>query len=300
MKAVKTILILVCVVLVGMCVKVKAADEGAAPTGKMQPLLELDSKERDWKIMYGLKAWANQWSLPLEFRASDRTYIMEFESDTAVTPIPAFLATYRNFFIGGSYLLDTDYDFTPQQSDSWEPNSNGENVIYLEDVDVCGSRKEWDVNIGYFITPNIAMSLGYKSLERELTITSTDYNNSYFSKTKYPLSFKAPIIGISASAPIKDKFNLYGNLAYGWLSGDATYEGADFKNNLDVDGNYLFSELGFGYTVPLQKKFASVLTITAGYRFQRLDMTLSGGSWGNSGDQHDSTAGFILGVGATY
>jgi hypothetical protein len=300
MKAVKTILILVCVVLVGMCVKVKAADEGAAPTGKMQVLLESDQKNRDWKVMFGVKAWANEWDVPVEFRAIDKTYILEFESDSAVTPIPALLVWYRNFFIGGSYLLDTDYDFTPQRL-AWWYIDDGEVINNFTDLDVSGSRKEWDVNIGYFITPNIAVSLGYKSLERELTTTWTGVTDSTsFSTLNYPLSVKAPIVGISASAPIKDKFNLYGNLAYGWLSGDATYEGTDFTNNLDVDGNYVFGELGFGYTVPLQKKFASAVTINAGYRFQRLDMTLNGGRWGDSGDQHDSTAGFILGVGATY
>jgi hypothetical protein len=309
MKAVKTIFVLVCVMMVGICVKVQAADEGATPTGKIQPLLEVDSKEREWKIMYGLKAWANEWSLPLELGVGDKTQIFEFESDTAITPIPAFLATYRNFFIGGSYLLDTDYDFPSQQYRTAYINDNGERA-YIEDwdFDVFGSRKEWDVNIGYFITPNIAISLGYKNLEREVAWTFTYVDDStYTFKSTYPLSVSAPIIGISASAPVSDKFNLYGNLAYGWLSGDASYnylfENERETTNLDVDGNYLLGELGFGYVIPLKQKFASAVTINAGYRFQRLNMTFSGGGtrqWGKSGDQHDSTAGFILGVGATY
>ena len=305
MKIVKTMLVLVCVTAIGIGVNVQAAENGTMPNGEMQSLLAVDSTERDWKIIYGLKVWANEWSLPVELRAYDKTYILEYESGTAITPIPALLATYHNFFIGGSYLLDTDYDFPCQQLVWWSyDNENDENDYYRHDNDVSGSRTEWDLNIGYFLTPNIAVSLGYKSLERELMLTRTDFWNNYVIKINYPLSVHAPIIGISASAPINDKFNLYGNLAYGWLSGDASYEGTDFKNNLDVNGNYLFSELGFGYVIPLEQKFASAVTINVGYRFQRLDMKLSSkedeGSWGHSGDQHDSTAGFILGGGASY
>ena len=306
MKAVKTMLVWACFMVMGLSVNAQTAAKGATPTGKMQSLLESDPEERDWKIMVGLKVWANEWGLPVELRAVDKTFILEYESETAITPIPALLVTYRNFFIGGSYLLDTDYDFSPQRLANWHvDNDNKITPIPLQDLDVSGSRKEWDVNFGYFLTPNIAVSLGYKNLERKLTTTwNTVSDDTNFSKVNYPLSVHAPIIGISASAPLNDKFNLYGNLAYGWLTGDATYEGSDFKNDLDVDGNYVLGELGFGYVIPLEQKFASAVTINAGYRFQRLDMKLSNKegdkTWGESGDQHDSTAGFILGVGAYY
>jgi hypothetical protein len=294
--------------VMGISVTVQAQDERGTPTGKMQPLLESDNKGKDWKFMFGLKAWANEWSLPLEFGAGDRTQIFEFESDTAFTPIPAFLVGYRKFFIGGSYLLDTDYDFTSQQYKFSYVNNNNEIAYTNWDFDVSGSRKEWDVNFGYFLTPNIALSLGYKSLEREMTYTFVwEEDSNYYFRSKYPFSVSAPIIGISASAPVNDQFNLYGNLAYGWLSGDATYEYRDENEtgttNLDVDGTYLLGELGFGYAIPLQQKFASVVAINAGYRFQRLDMTFSGGGtrqWGESGDQHDSTAGFVLGASAFF
>ena len=312
MKVVKAMLVLVCIMAMGIDVKGRAAENEAMPNGKMQPLLEVDSTGRDWKIMYGLKVWANEWSLPVELGAGDKTYILEYESDSAITPIPAFLATYRNFFIGGSYLLDTDYEFSKQQLKNYYTDADsGEDHGFIQNIEMSGSRTEWDLNIGYFLTPNIAVSLGYKNLERDRTETTTFENIPAIMKSIFPLSVQAPIIGISASAPVSDKFNLYGNLAYGWLSGDASYKYIkDVKtnetesNNFDVDGNYLFGELGFGYVIPLEQKFASALTINAGYRFQRLDMTFSNNEgdrhWGKSGDQHDSTAGFILGVGASY
>ena len=211
MKAVKTILVWVCVTMVGICVKVQAADEGAKPMGKMQALLESNDKNKDWKIMFGLKVWNNEWDVPVELRAYDKTYILEFESDAAVTPIPALLVWYRNFFIGGSYLLDTDYDFTPQELAWWSRSIDDEEEVfnyYNWDLDVSGSRKEWDVNIGYFITPNIAMSLGYKSLERKLTTTFTDVTDSTsFFTNKYPLSVTSDTVGRSSNASFTEFAN---------------------------------------------------------------------------------------------
>jgi opacity protein-like surface antigen len=287
--------------VMGISVTVQAQDERGTPTGKMQPLLELDQKDKDWKIMFGVKAWSNEWDLPIELRAYDKTRILEFESDAALTSIPALLVWYRKFFIGGSYLLDTDYDFTPQQFRNWSRSEDDQFFGYTYDIDISGSRKEWDLNIGYSLTPNIAVSLGYKSLERDLSLTLADSGDSdNYLRANYPLSVKAPIIGISASAPVGDKFNLYGNLAYGWLSGEASYETTTDTNDLDVDGTYVLGELGFGYVIPLQHTIVSAVTINAGYRFQRLDMTLSGKDWGDSGDQHDSTAGFVLGASAFF
>jgi hypothetical protein len=300
MSAKKTMLVLLCVTAMGICIKGQAAAEKVMPTGKMQSLLELDSKERDWKIMYGLKVWENEWSLPVELRAGDKPFILEYESDTAITYIPTLLVFYHNFFISGSYLLDTEYDFSDQQIKNYISDEDGD-LGFLQNIDMSGSRKEWDLNIGYFLTPNIAVSLGYKNLERDLTLTSTVESTPILMKSLYPLSVHAPIIGLTAYASVTDKLNFYGNLAYGWLGGDATYEATDFKNNLDVDGSYVFGELGFGYAIPFELKYASTVTINAGYRFQRLDMTFSdGGAWGKSGDQHDSTAGFVLGVAASY
>ena len=80
MKIVKTMLVLVCVTAIGIGVNVQAAENGTMPNGEMQSLLAVDSTERDWKIIYGLKVWANEWSLPVELRAYDKTYILEYES----------------------------------------------------------------------------------------------------------------------------------------------------------------------------------------------------------------------------
>lgn len=279
----------------------QAAEQGASPMGKMTEVVTANSFDKKWGFSLGVKVWMNQWDLPLELGGSDEpedksgSYILQFESDSEVTYIPAAMVRYRNFFIGGSYLPETDYDFTAQiENDGilWDPS---------------GDRKEWDLNIGYFITPNLAVSLGYKRLERDIVLIAQDLNDNSPLTADYPLDAHAPIIGLAASLPVGKNFNFYGNLAYGWLSGDSNYhDHADQGkfNDFDLDGNYYLGELGLNYVIPLQR-VVSAVTINAGYRFQRLEMKFDSvvdeaQRWGSSGDQNDSTSGFILGITAMF
>jgi hypothetical protein len=171
---------------------------------------------------------------------------------------------------------------------------------------VTGKREEWDVNLGYFLTPNVALSIGYKNLDRKVDENIRVFdseNGNYYSYYDYPQSVGAPIIGLAASLPISKGFNFYGNFAYGILSGDGKYtDNKDFNNKFDLDGNYYFSEIGFNYSFPI-KQFA--LAINLGYRFQRLDMEAkakasNGEGFGSAGDQHDSTSGFIFGLSMAF
>ncbi len=97
-------------------------------------------------------------------------------------------------------------------------------------------------------------------------------------KATFDESFHAPILGLAASVPISEKFGFYGNLAYGWINGDA-------------DGNYYLGELGLNYRIPI-KKISSAIAVHAGYRFQRLELDFDT----TTGDQSDTLSGFIFGV----
>jgi len=265
---------------------VQASEQGSSPAGG---IFGANYFDKDIGVTVGAKLWSNQWDLPLEMNhTGTNSTIHQFESGSEMSFIPAFLVRYKNFFVGGSYLTNTKYSFSAQ--------SVGANTIKP-----FGERKEWDLNLGYFVMPNLAVSLGYKTLTRGLTYTNSDPSEP--AVVDSPLSVKAPILGISVSAPINKGFNLYGNLAYGWLSGDYSYNDATTATrllSLDLEGNYTFGELGLNYTIPLQGTISAV-TISGGYRFQRLDMKAKGAApWGSAGDQHDSTAGFVLGASASF
>jgi len=276
-------LILACLAMligIGTAAHASDMDQGAQPLGKMQTILKSNHFGKDWGFALGIKTWVNTWSLPVKLlmkyddeswvKEEDRN-IVQFESDTEMAFIPTFMVRYKNFFVGGSYFPETEYDFSEQ---NWGPTING---ILLDDTTFkpSGERKEWDLNCGYFLNQNFAVSLGYKKLDRSYTSIIKRDNEDDIS---YPFSksINAPIVGVAASVPIGKKFSFSGNLAYGWVNGDE-------------DGNYYLAELGLNYIIPM-KKVVSGIIINAGYRFQRLDLDSS------VGDMNDSTSGFVFGA----
>nr|WP_319494005.1 hypothetical protein [uncultured Desulfobacter sp.] len=288
-------LILTCLMLligIGTAAHASEVDQGAQPLGKMQTFFKSNHFGKDWGFGLGVKTWTNDWSLPLEVKSSPTatttTSIVQFDSDMEVAFIPTGLVRYKNFFIGGGYMPGTDYDFNQQ--------TVNETTI----SQVNGERKEWDLNIGYFLTPNLAVTLGYKKIERELTLRDEGISKN----VSYPLSAHAPIIGVATSLPINEKFSFYGNFAYGFLGGDSQYiVSGDSPNSMDLDGNYYLAELGFNYVIPI-KTVVSGMTISLGYRFQRLDMEMTdtvGGAWnGSAGNQNDTTSGITFSVSASF
>lgn len=270
-------------------------DRGVKPMGDMRAVVESDSPTKDWGFAIGLKTWMNEWDLPISNRlenaaGTERSFaVYHLQSSTEVAFMPAFIARYKNFFVGGSFLPNTDYSFDTLNAHGQALYTQGVLVGVGEMVyDVEGEREEWDVNLGYLITPNLAVSLGYKIIEREYTFNTTF--NSYYgvlANTSLPVSTtttfssNAPIIGLAASLPVGKNFNFYGNLAYGILGGD-------------VDGNYYLGELGVDYTLPLEG-YVSAVSFSGGYRFQRLDLDVGGGA-----DSSDTTSGFTLGIRALF
>lgn len=294
-------LILACLVMltgIGTVAHASDVDQGAQPLGKMQTILKSNHFGKDWGFALGVKTWASEWSLPVElpttvefvnsnsnFNFNIKNYnIVQFESDTEMAFIPTFMVRYRNFFVGGSYFPETEYDFSGQSwgftildSSTTSPFGVGVNTT----IKPSGERKEWDLSCGYFFNQNFAVSLGYKKLDRSYVDTVTINLSSlglpnYEDDLTISQSINAPIVGLAASVPIGKKFSFSGNLAYGWLNGDA-------------DGNYYLAELGLNYIIPI-KKVVSGITINAGYRFQRLEIDSF------VGDQNDSTSGFIFGA----
>lgn len=265
----------------------------ASPMGKMRAVVESNNFDKDWGIAIGLKAWANEWDLPVVWHPSGltgerSTSVLQFNSDLEIGYMPSFIARYRNFFIGGSFLPSTDYTFQ-------EHNIHGTTLITPGDVsigemviNVKGERQEWDINMGYLLTPNLAVSLGYKTIDREYEYqgTFTNYIGEFAnipipSNLKESYTTNAPIVGLAGSFPVGMNFNFYGNLAYGLLGGD-------------MDGNYYLAELGVDYSLPLEG-FVTAVSLSAGYRFQRLDVE---SDWGV--DMSDTTSGLTLGVRAMF
>jgi hypothetical protein len=137
-----------------------------------------------------------------------------------------------------------------------------------------GTREELDANIGYFVMPGLAFTLGYKKVEQR------DGANRYRPA--------GPVIGVSGNAPLGGAWSLYGSLGVGRLKtpgGDA----------IDFEADYRLTELGLAYTLD-GDRLPRRWTFTGGYRIQVMS---SKDAFGTQ-DGRDTTQGFTIGAMATF
>jgi opacity protein-like surface antigen len=136
-------------------------------------------------------------------------------------------------------------------------------------------RKELDLNLGWYVTPGTALTVGYKRTAQMVPGTNFE--------------LAGPTIGLSATAPLGNGFSLYGLLGLGRLKP---------KGNVILDADYQLTEVGTAYNVPVGR-FVRSITLTAGYRMQVINSkdVLSPDRTQNA---RDLTQGFNLGVSGVF
>ena len=162
-----------------------------------------------------------------------------FRSGTELTYIPIFSARYKNLFVSASHLAATSYST-------------------LSDVipgDVNFDRNETDVNVGYYVLPGLALSVGYK----EVKVGGLQQGN---------VKFSGPTVGVSGYGSMGKGFGLYGNFAYGKLDLSPTEPLPDAKRN-----TYTAVEVGIAYSFDLGEsaRFIKSVSVTLGYRQQHIE-----------------------------
>lgn len=126
-------------------------------------------------------------------------------------------------------------------------------------IDGKAARSEYDVNLGYAVTPNISAVMIYKSGKADVpVVTGTPAAIAVREKEK----LRGTGLGISARYPIAENWNLYGSTAY--TRGHARLLTSGDRYGL----RYTVAEAGVAYRIP--GAFSS-MSVTAGYRYQRVD-----------------------------
>jgi len=197
----------------------------------------------------GLRAWQTQWDT-FSYAGGN---VIQAPADDELVWLPVISARWNNFTGSMSLYPNTEYTFF----------DGGR-----------GNRKEFDFNLGYYLTPGVAVTAGYKKIEQG---GATDV---------YRLA--GPVVGLSGTAPLGRDFSLYGSFGMGWMksTGDSTVK---------FDADYRLSELGVAYTLPTST-FVKAVTFTLGYRTQVL--TSKDALPGQDG--RDLTQGFTFGALATF
>jgi hypothetical protein len=126
-------------------------------------------------------------------------------------------------------------------------------------VDGKASRSEYDINLGYAVTPNINVVALYKAGKSDIPAAAGNPAATLFREQQ---KLRGGGLGVSARYPIAENWNLYGSTAYG--TGHSRFQVSGER----YSARYTVAEAGLGYR--LAGALANV-SITAGYRYQNID-----------------------------
>ncbi len=214
-------------------------------------------------IAVGLKAWYADWTTWFVEQDRDNVdFLTQEPAKAKLISVPQLSVRYKDFVASVSTAVKSKHEFpSPVGTSRFE-------------------RTELDVNFGYYVTPGLAATVGYKRFTQTGAITGVEI---------YEVA--GPTIGLSGSASLAGAFSMYGALGLGQLK---------LTGTSDLSARYSLSEVGLAYGMPVGRLLKAV-SLTAGYRMQVITargvvLTDSVGQNPVKQDARDLTQGFTFGI----
>ena len=265
-------------ILLLMLVTVFAAAAFAADTE------ETTKVGKDIYFTLGYKTWFNTWQTPFNtYPPEGGANIMSLTSESVAAPIFSASLKFGDFLIAGSFMKTPDYKFPDTEDVLVVGPTPTTTTAPFFTFKTSASRKESDINLGYYVAPAMAITIGMKNVKQTYNDLNADGSIFSTSWTKY----SGPIVGITGGGALGAGFAFYGNLSYGFLKGE--FEGDPEK----FDATYSSTELGIAYR-PI-----SFLSFLVGYKYQTIDTKITDPAF-NGQVALDVTKGFILGANLTF
>jgi hypothetical protein len=241
----------------------------------------------DLHIAIGFKTWFSDWMAAGE--VFNQGHSRKLDTDGKAW-IPTLGVKYKDFFISASGLFGTDYHRAKV------PHTAEGGVMRL-------SRKEVDVNLGYYVLSWLAVSAGYKGVFMDFTDDATALG-----VRRFEVEYKGhgPTLGLSINVPIPEwnefpaGFSVYGNAGGGYMF---LKERETFPPPGRAIRNYNHAwysnvEGGIAYKPPPLPFILSV-----GYRFQNIAKSFSSNNEVNPNlpdKANDTLKGVVLGITFVY
>jgi hypothetical protein len=233
------------------CIAITAALLACANTARAQ--------DDGISVSAGLKAWSTSWSgFTYTEVAGQPSLLTPVEAGSKLVTIPSLSVRWGSLVGSVSGYASTDFNF---------PSGTV-------------SRQETDLNLGWLVTPGLALSAGYKRLSQ---------------RGAFRYEPAGPVLGASASAPLTGTLALYGNLGFGRLETPASRNNNDVQFKVD----YQLGEVGLSWALPVDR-FVGALHLTLGYRTQVIVSKDAGIGVQAGQDGRDLTQGFTLGLMARF
>lgn len=220
---------------------------------------EAMAQDAGLSLSLGVRAWYMQWSTfsyLTDANGVDNLALTQVSAGDKLATVPVLSARYGNFVGSMSMLPTTRFHFVEGGS---------------------GTRREYDLNIGYTVLPGLNLTLGYKKVSQRDDV--------------YRYEPGGLVLGLSGSAPLASGFSLYGSLAVGKLK--TPQSGGDEVVKFEAD--YRLTEVGVAYALA-GVQASPRWTFSAGYRMQVMSSREAFGLQ----DGRDTTQGFAIGAIATF
>ena len=221
-----------------------------------------DPAPSNLNIVLGTKIWSNRWTtwgFYTDSNPANGTVVTTQDpSESAVSVIPQLSVRYKDFVGSVSGMVNKNYTFA--------------NVPDAK-------RNELDGNLGYYVLPGLAVTLGYKQIKQ-------DFSGDQF-------KWSGPTVGFSATAPLSNGFSAYGSLGLGSMKAKLAAGSPDATGKTSLNAEYVLNEVGLAYSVGFNRVVRS-MTITAGYRTQIVTTKDYATSSAEKIDIRDTTQGLTL------
>ncbi|MES2070979.1 MAG: hypothetical protein V4488_11575 [Pseudomonadota bacterium] len=208
--------------------------------------------------------------------------------------LPSLSVRYKEYFVSASYGRFTS-DFTSGFTTVGTPT--GANVLTSRTDHV--KRDEYDINFGYAFAPGMAATIGYKGADetRDIALGIAPGVSSRLGDS----NAKALLLGLAASHSFNDRWNAYGQFAFGRGKIKTTYAASSQgpASRDDANADYIIGELGLAYVLPPTTMF-SRSTLGLGYRIQTVRTHSTFPVTREQRDVRDTRDGFVLSLNVSF
>jgi len=206
------------------------------------------------------------------------------EGSRETSILPQLAVRYGNYFVAASYGRFKS-DFSLLSSPVITPA--GTLITSRTDHFV---RRESDLVLGYYVLPQLALTVGYKYAKE-----SRDTRLGIAPQSVPFLVNKADavLVGAALSVPIQGSLNFYGSAGYG--VGDIKTRTVDNSiAQIDARTRYLIGEFGLSYPILVDSAGLRAVSAALGYRTQTVKTRSTGTVYGESRRLRDVRDGLVL------